>query len=319
MHRRLNRQLKNYLGKKYDFDTLDPKMQQFCKDIEATYISYEKDREFFEHILKLNSDELYESNKKLREVNQNLEQRVETEVAQNRKKDRQIMQQSRLAQMGEMISMIAHQWRQPLNAISATSNKLQLGLMLDDKIDREVFQKEISLIAQYSQHLSKTIDDFRGFFKNNKTKEVTTLEKIIKSTLDIVKVSVENKNINIVVSFECNTEFETYPSEIKQVVLNLIKNAEDALLENRVQDPVIMIETFCDSTKKSKELIIRDNAGGIPADIIDKIFDPYFSTKLDKNGTGLGLYMSKTIIQEHCNGSLKVSNDRQGAVFQISF
>jgi len=210
--------------------------------------------------------------------------------------------------------MIAHQWRQPLNAISLTASNLRFKCMVDD-INSDEFEKELDLIESYSEHLSLTIDDFRGFFKENKEKEKTTIDEIVNSTLDIVKISVENKNIKINTDLNCNKELETYPSEIKQVVLNLIKNAEDVLLENEIKNATITIETLC--KKDTKILVIKDNAGGIPENIIDKVFDPYFSTKKEKEGTGLGLYMSKTIIQDHCNGSLTVSNDDNGAVFKI--
>ncbi|MCK5110948.1 MAG: cache domain-containing protein [Arcobacteraceae bacterium] len=231
-------------------------------------------------------------------------------------KEQQMLHQSRFAQMGEMINMIAHQWRQPLNAISLTSNNLAFKCMMDD-YDKDLFQKEIGLIDEYSQHLSKTIDDFRGFFKENKEKEITTLEKIVNSTLNIVKVSVENKNIKLIIDLNCNKELKTYPSEIKQVLLNLIKNAEDILLENKIENPTITIKSSCRIGQDNQVLVVKDNAGGIPDDIIDKIFDPYFSTKLEKDGTGLGLYMSKTIIEEHCGGKISVSNDKDGATFKI--
>ncbi|MCK5110951.1 MAG: HAMP domain-containing histidine kinase [Arcobacteraceae bacterium] len=264
--------------------------------------------------------------KQLKELNNFLEQRVKDEVEANRSKDKMLNQQSRLAQMGEMISMIAHQWRQPLNAISLTSNNLMFKCMVND-MNKDLFQKELGLIDEYSQHLSKTIDDFRGFFKENKEKEVTTLEDIVNSTLDIIRTSIENKNIKISTNLNCKEQFETYPNEVKQVVLNIIKNAEDALLDNEICDksdstschknPTITIESLCEDSNQI--LIIKDNAGGIPDNIKDKIFDPYFSTKLEKDGTGLGLYMSKTIIEEHCGGKLECQNDENGACFTIIF
>ncbi len=233
-----------------------------------------------------------------------------------KEKDQQLFAQSRLAQMGEMISMIAHQWRQPLTAISATTSNLRFKIMLDD-IDKDVFEKEIALIDDYSQHLSSTIDDFRGFFKENKIKKLTTLESIVESTLSIVKTSVENKNIIIVKNLTCNAQFKTNVNEVRQVLLNLIKNAEDVLIERDIKQACITIETRCEIDKNM--LIVRDNAGGIPIDIKEKIFDPYFSTKRSKDGTGLGLYMSKTIIEDHCGGILHVDNDSEGAVFTIVF
>jgi PAS domain S-box-containing protein len=231
-----------------------------------------------------------------------------------KKKDEQLLQQSRLAQMGEMISMIAHQWRQPLTAISATTNNLRFKMMVDT-IDKKLFEEEIGLIEKYSHHLSKTIDDFRGFFKEDKVKEITTLQIIVNSTLDIVKKSVENKNIKISTNLTCGLEFATYVNEVRQVVLNLIKNAEDVLIERKIKNPQITIETRCKDNEYM--LIVKDNAGGISKEIKDKIFDPYFSTKLEKEGTGLGLYMSKTMIEEHCGGVLHVENDKYGAVFTV--
>ncbi len=253
---------------------------------------------------------------KLEKLNLTLKDKITKEVEKNRYQDQKLFQQSRLAQMGEMISMIAHQWRQPLAAISATTSNLKFKIMLDD-IDTKVFEEEIDLIDSYSQYLSRTIDDFRSFFKENKKKEMITLEEISQSTLSIVGKSLENKNIDIVKSFNCHKKFKTYQNEIIQVVLNLVKNAEDALLEKKIKNPTITIETIC-----KKDLIIlkvKDNAGGVKEEIREKIFDPYFSTKLEKDGTGLGLYMSKIIIEKHCGGKLCVKNDQYGAVFIIKF
>ncbi len=228
-----------------------------------------------------------------------------------------LLQQSRMAQMGELISMIAHQWRQPLNAISLTINNLTLKCMIDE-IDKEVFEKELALMDGYTQHLSHTIDDFRNFFKKDKSKDTTTLKEIVNSTLSIVKLSMDSKNIEIISdNVTCEHSLETYSNEVKQVLLNLLKNAEDVLIEKKIQNPKIIIETL--DEEGCQVLVIKDNAGGIDEDIIHMIFDPYFSTKKEKDGTGLGLYMSKTIIEDHCNGKLSVSNDEDGAVFKINF
>ncbi|MCD4667715.1 MAG: ABC transporter substrate-binding protein [Sulfurimonas sp.] len=255
---------------------------------------------------------------KIENLNQTLEERINTEVEKNRLQDQQMLNQSRLAQMGEMISMIAHQWRQPLNAISVTSNNLQLKCIMGE-IDKEFFKKELGLIDDYSQYLSSTIDDFRNFFKDNKEKEITNLKKLVEGTLSLVTKSVENKNIKIITSFSCTHNIETFPNEVIQVILNIIKNAEDILFENNIENPTITIDTVCGVEHSKPSIIIKDNGGGIPDDIIQKIFNPYFSTKLEKDGTGLGLYMSKTIIEEHCGGKLSVTNDENGAVFIIDF
>jgi len=243
-------------------------------------------------------------------------ERLKAQMKQNAIQHQHMVHQSRLAQMGEMISMIAHQWRQPLTAISATNSTIQLKATMD-QLDKNTILKLSSKINKYVEHLSTTIDDFRNFFKHNKTKQKVTIEEIINSTLEIIQVSLENKNISVIKDIRDSTECNTYVNEVKQVLLNIIKNAEDILLEVKPNNPTITIEVPKVTRYSSITIIIKDNGGGIPEEIIDKIFDPYFSTKLSKNGTGLGLYMSKTIIEENCQGKLTVYNDTQGAVFTI--
>ncbi len=243
-------------------------------------------------------------------LNKTLEERVTKEVEKNREKDKQMLHQSKLAQMGEMISMIAHQWRQPLSAINAAAIGINIKAQLG-KLDNQVALDTSNKIAEYTKHLSETIDDFRTFFKSNKEKQKTTYTELIDSVLKIVEVSIVNKNIKIIKNLNSTQVFNTYSNELKQVILNLLKNAEDALLENNIEDAKITIKSY------NNTILISDNAGGIPQEIMTKIFNPYFSTKLEKNGTGLGLYMSKTIVEEHCNGSLSVTNNKDGAVFKI--
>ncbi len=248
-------------------------------------------------------------------LNNSLHERISLEIEKSRKKDQQMIQQSRLAQMGEMIAMIAHQWRQPLSAISATSGALKIKANRG-KADIEMITKFADNISEYAQHLSTTIDDFREFFQPNKVMQIVTFDEIVSGVLSIVKISLTNQKINVIEQIECDDRFEAFSNELKQVVLNLIKNAEDILIEKEIKDAFIKIYAFKDSNN-NLILEISDNGGGIPEDIIDLIFDPYFSTKGQKDGTGLGLYMSKTIIEEHCNGELNVSNSDSGAVFQI--
>ena len=237
-----------------------------------------------------------------------------TEIKQ---KDMLLQRQAKLAQMGEMISMIAHQWRQPLSAISAASAglslKSQLGLIEEDTIE-----KITQNISDYSQHLSETIDDFRNFFKPNKNLELVNFCELTNSVLSIVDKSITNKNIELILDLDCESQFLSYPNELKQVILNLIQNAQDALIENNIQNPYIKIVATKDTTKDLQySLKVCDNAGGINDEILEKIFEPYFSTKLEKNGSGLGLYMSKTIVEEHCHGRLSVINTEDGALFTI--
>ena len=248
------------------------------------------------------------------------------DLTQVKQKDKQLQQQSRLAQMGEMISMIAHQWRQPLGAINssviAIESKLSIGRYdLDDKDDREKFfkflHKKHKSIIEYVEGLSETIDDFRNFFKPDKNRDLVCIDDPIKKALKIVNVSMSSKGISIEKSFDNGDKIELYQNEVMQVILNILKNAEDNFIEKSIENPTIMIETL--KEKNTHIIKISDNGGGIPENILPNIFDPYFSTKDEKNGTGLGLYMSKTVIEEHHNGELKVSNIDNGVCFEIKF
>ena len=267
---------------------------------------------FYAQYNKIQEEKLREKDFELTQFNKQLKLKVAEETEKNHIKDQQLLQQSRLAQMGEMISMIAHQWRQPLAAIGATNTTLHIKAELGT-LDKEVIIHHTNKIASFVSHLSSTIDDFRNFFKINKQKNEVTCNKLVQDVLSIVETSIVNKNIQIIVNQNCNTALFTFENEIKQVLLNLIKNAEDILLEKQIKDPIITIDAI-DST-----IMISDNGGGISEDIITKIFDPYFSTKKKKDGTGLGLYMSKIIIEQHCGAKLTVYNGKDGAVFKIDF
>jgi PAS domain S-box-containing protein len=236
--------------------------------------------------------------------------KVQKEEEKNKIQEELVQQQYRLAQMGEMISMIAHQWRQPLSAITAATGSINLKATLG-KLDTKTAISLSDKIRDFSLHLSSTIDDFRNFFKSNKTKSSTNYQILIESVLLIIENSLKVHNIKLTLEIHEIKEFITYENELKQVLLNLIKNAEDALLENSIVDPEIIIQV------DGNELSISDNAGGISDDIIDRIFEPYFSTKIKKDGTGLGLYMSKLIVEDHCNGKISVINHDSGATFKL--
>ncbi len=248
--------------------------------------------------------------KELEQLNHSLKDKIEQEIEKNRQKDRTMQQQQKFAQMGEMLSMIAHQWRQPLSAISSTAGALKLKARLN-RLDTQTTIEFAEDINDFSQHLSRTIDDFRKFFKSNKEKENITYNELVDSVSSIVEISLINKNIKFIKELNSTETFYTFSSELKQVILNLIKNAEDILIENEIKNPIIIIKS------EKNILSISDNGGGVPEEIIDKIFDPYFTTKNSINGTGLGLYMSKSIVEEHCGGKLTITNNQDGAVFQI--
>ena len=227
-----------------------------------------------------------------------------------------IQQQAKLAQMGELLSMIAHQWRQPLTAISAASENLKLKTILK-QVDDQLIQTTTEDINKYTTYLSNTINDFKNFYKTNKSLEPTNLNEMVKNSLHIIEDSISYKNIEIIKNLDSKSVIKTYVSEVTQVILTLLQNAEDVLLEKNIKNPYIKINTFED--EKYLYLEIIDNGGGIPSLIIDKIFDPYFSTKLEKNGTGLGLYFAKNIIENNCNALLTVKNNLNEAVFTIRF
>lgn len=293
---------------------LNNKKEKIWVEIVLTMIEIENENVIHTVIRDISNRKKLE--KELESLNLNLEERIKKEIRKNEDNTKYLIQQSRLAQMGEMISMIAHQWRQPLAAVSATTNNLLIKLIIEEKVDKKSFEEELLLITEYSKHLSSTIDDFRNFFKSDKNKEEFDLEKIIQKAISITKTSIEAKNIKLDIFFEKEIKIFSYASEIQQVILNILKNAEDALSESEVKNKYIKVSTY---KRNSQNVVIKiqDNAGGIDESLFDKIFDPYFSTKNDKDGTGLGLYMSRTIINDHCNGNLKVLNENGGASFLI--
>lgn len=283
--------------------------------IEVVLTSIEIDNNSVIHAVIRDINKRKDLEQKLEILTHNLEEKINEEIKKNQEKTKQLIQQSRLAQMGEMLSMIAHQWRQPLTAISATTNNLLLKNLMDEKIEPAHLEEELELIINYSQHLSHTIDDFRDFFRPDKIKTNANLEDIINKSIAIIKTSIESKNIKLIKNYCFNNTILSYTNEIQQVLLIILKNAEDILVENEIEKKVIRINTF---KKKSYAIIqIKDNGGGISSDIINKIFDPYFSTKKSKEGIGIGLYMSKTIINEHCKGTLTIKNNKKGATFEI--
>jgi signal transduction histidine kinase len=251
----------------------------------------------------------------LKKYNTKLQIKINEEVSKNEFKTKQLIEQSKLAQMGELINMIAHQWRQPLASIAAVTNNLLLKLYLDKEISKKEQIEELSSIIDYSQYMSKTIDDFINLYSKNKIKEQTTLENVIETSLSIIYSSLEKNKIKINKKFMSNTQIHTYPSELNQVVLNLLKNAEDAFLRNETKFPQIWINIY--NKQNEIYLEIEDNASGIKQEYLEKIFEPYFSTKQSKEGSGLGLYMSKTIVEDNCKGQLSAQNMKNGIRFTI--
>ncbi len=241
-----------------------------------------------------------------------------------KEKDAYMFQQSRLALMGEMLSMIAHQWRQPLAAISAHNISVRTVLELgkydlkDDK-QREDFldflNAKTSKVAMHLQHLSYTVTNFSNFYKPNKKFELIKVDDVILKAYELLIDSLDASKIKIEFKLGSNYEIMMHENEFMQVIINIINNAKDQLVLKNIENPMIKIETYIQRDKLYIE--ISDNAGGIDEEKLDKIFDPYYSTKLEKNGTGLGLYMSKVIIKDYHGGDIYAKNIENGAIFTI--
>ena len=236
------------------------------------------------------------------------------DITELKHKDEMLINQSRYAAMGEMIGMIAHQWRQPITVISMDANNMLVDIELDNFSNTEA-KKYANSINKQTQHLSETIDDFRNFFKPDKIISEVNIRETIDSTLSIVKDSLKNNNIELTSSFETDKKVKAYPRELMQVFVNIINNSKDVLIQNKPDNASISISVYED--EKNINIKICDNGGGIDVDILSKVFDPYFSTKDEKQGTGLGLYMSKMIIENHLNGTIEVYNNDEGACFTI--
>jgi C4-dicarboxylate-specific signal transduction histidine kinase len=218
-------------------------------------------------------------------------------------------QQAKMAAMGEMIGNIAHQWRQPLNALSA----LNIGLGFKHKkgnLTCEEMEKFKEKSNRIIQNMSATIDDFTNFFKPNKVQEIFKLDDAIRSTIRFVSDSYIENHIKVIHTTSPNIEINSYKNELMQVLLNIFNNSKDAVLEKHIKNPILKISTI----QSESEVIIRiqDNAGGISPDILDRVFEPYFTTKFQSQGTGIGLYMSKMIVEKSMKGSLYSENREDG-------
>ena len=241
--------------------------------------------------------------------------KLKQEIEKNRQQQLAMLQQSRHAQMGEMISMIAHQWRQPLNSLSMIIQTVSLQHTigkLNDKLMMELSQDSQEQIKQMSQ----TIDDFRNYFKPNKESKVFSINAAILNAIKLLKPVFDQHKI--LIKFDAKEEvfIKGFSNDLGQVLINILNNAKDVLIEKN-RDKKKNIHIMLKKENENVVVTIEDNGGGIADDIIGQIFDPYFSTKDEKNGTGLGLYMSKIIIENYSNGRFSVENSDKGAIFKI--
>lgn len=267
------------------------------------------------------------SEEKLKVLNKNLEKKVEEEthkrvsiqlkaIEEKKEKQQLLINQSKLASMGEMIANIAHQWRQPLMQMSSVFMMLE-AYQEKNKLSKEVLIGKIKEGKNLINFMSMTIEDFRNFYRADKKKEAFLLEEALKNALTIVNASLSSHNIYVEINIDkpkiivCG-----YKNEFSQALLNIISNAKDILVQKAVKNPQITIDIF---TQGNQNIIkISDNAGGIDKKILHKIFNPYFTTKKAHSGTGIGLYITKIIIEKNMQGKLEVSNSSKGACFAIS-
>ncbi len=250
----------------------------------------------------------------LEELNHSLEERINLAVADLRHKDQTLIQQGRLAAMGEMINNIAHQWRQPLNNIGLIVQNLQFSFDAGD-ITHDELKKEIDTAMDVIMHMSRTIDDFRNFFREDKLKSGFLVGRAVHNTLKFVSAALSNDDIQVVFEEDENVTANGYQNEYVQVLLNILSNSRAACIERSIAEPRIHIRVTSENGRAV--VYIRDNCGGIPEDILPKIFDPYFTTRAPDKGTGIGLYMSKMIIEQNMAGSLTARNTGDGAEFRI--
>ena len=252
--------------------------------------------------------------KELDDFNKTLHKKVKQEVIKQRQKENLLIQQSKMAAMGEMIGNIAHQWRQPISAVSSIMMNIK-WTAIEQGVDKNFLDERMREANEQLKYMSQTIDDFSTFFKPNKEKEFFDLKAEVKKAYHILRASLENQNINLQIYSKRIITAYGYANEFSQVVLNIISNAKDVLIEREIKNPRIEIHLSKDT--ENIYCHIKDNAGGINKEIIEKVFEPYFTTK-ESHGTGIGLYICKEIIHKHMKGTLKVKNCENGANFIIS-
>lgn len=241
----------------------------------------------------------------LQQYNEELEEKIKFEIENNRKKDMLLANQSKLVALGEMLGNIAHQWRQPLSAISTATSGLQIKYEYD-MLSKEEFLELTQGIVNNTKYLSDTIEDFRDFFKKDKEKDKFNVALVIKNSYNIIKALYNINTIKIEFVLDETIEYYGFKTELSQVFLNLFNNAKDALLQNNILKKIVYIKLY--SKKDFIFIEFHDNAGGVKEEINSKIFDPYFTTKHQTQGTGIGLFMSNEIITKHFKGEIYNEN-----------
>lgn len=255
-----------------------------------------------------------ELHKKTEQLNKSFEEKIKHEVEKNRQHQKMMIQQSRHAQMGEILSMIAHQWRQPLNNLSLIIQNAVYKYSVEKLDDDEVAKLDVESSTQIKQ-MSSTIKEFRNFFLPDNTSVIYDINKSVVDAVSIIKPILDAENIALTLNLQANIYVVGFPTELGQAIVNILTNSKDALSEKNIPNKSIKLSLAL--MNNEVKITIEDNGGGVPHNILEKIFDPYFSTKIGKNGTGLGLYMTKIIVEDHIHGKLDVSNSDNGFIVEI--
>lgn len=263
------------------------------------------------------SASLHDSQKieELIRLNMELEHQLAHESRKNERNEKLMIAQSRMAMMGEMIGMIAHQWRQPITIIGMITNNTLIDMQISG-LNKEQLLLDLDLIDKQIHYLSRTIDDFRNFFRPNKFPQKVMFKELSDELETILGKSFESLGIELIFKGDKNIWLTTYKNELLQVLLNILTNAKDAFENKNKKNKKIIcsIHNHCESAI----FFITDNAGGVPPDVFTHIFDPYFTTKDEQDGTGLGLYMSTIIVEKHLRGNIRASTDEIGMTFAIT-
>jgi C4-dicarboxylate-specific signal transduction histidine kinase len=248
----------------------------------------------------------------LETFNHRLQEEISKAVEKNRTQEKILMQQAKMAEIGSMVESIAHQWRQPLNILGLSMTRLSINYSLGNSDD---IAKVIEVVEQQIEYMSQTIDDFRNFFKQDRIQTKVNIARLIGEVETLLGPLLASKKIVFVKNIDPSSEILVYHNELKQVLINIVNNAREAIESNKSKTRQITVT--CVDDKHHSTITIEDSGGGVPHHIIDKIFDPYFTTKFESQGTGIGLYMAKMIIEKHCLGKLSVYNTQNGACFDI--
>ncbi|WP_457626484.1 ATP-binding protein [Persephonella sp.] len=288
---------------------------ELAKAFKTMLLSLIKSQKKLEKFAEELEKEVEEKTKELRKLNENLQKEVQRQVEEIREKDQALVHQAKLAAMGEMIGAIAHQWRQPINYLALNIQLLQQFLE-EENYDEKEIKETLNKMLETIKFMSNTIDDFRTFFRKDKEATVFDVKEAVEKTLELLKPQLEHRNIKIDTKLE-PVKVKGFKNEFRQVILNLIANSRDAITQ-RMKEENIQGKLYIEVKKENNYavVIIRDNGGGIPEEIADRIFEPYFTTKEEGHGTGMGLYMSKQII-ERMGGEIYFKNVEDGVEFII--